>query len=535
MIEQVMVLCFAVSLLMSCSTKPLTLIVQDKIVNATQLTVATWNVEHLAYPINTGCKPRTAEELEQLKNYAQSLNADVVALQEVASLEAVALLFPSEQWQIIMSTRPDNKPYICRGSGSTSTQQKVAFAVNKRVNVNNVTPFEALSLGRPSLRYGLEIEVESDFGLVSLLNVHLKSGCFVDDLFKSDRKACQTLSLQAPILDSWIADKEVQGKPYVVLGDFNHRLSAPYNKLTQMVVNNGKGEKREIINTSAAMNSCHARYSALIDHIFVGNVNWSMSKYNTSIHYFGDMKIESMLSDHCAITTTLIREQPVLSNAIKWQTTSKEYQLITRGIYQAAEKKLADSILPDSSWVVVMDVDETILNNSAYQVKLEKTGESYTPKSWNHWVESRLATLVPGAASFIQEVFNAGGKVALITNREKQLDSATWQNLSKFIPITFKNTCLVGRTQADKKAINGHSIINDKDLRRQQLQRGKIDCYSTESKKSFGQSPHIIFMQIGDNIEDISATTQEEANINELRSRLNNDVFLLPNALYGSW
>jgi endonuclease/exonuclease/phosphatase family metal-dependent hydrolase len=377
-IGQVFAVCFVVSLLISCSAKQLTIVEKKEERNARQLTIATWNVEHLAYPINTGCKPRTNEELEQLRMYAQTLNADVVALQEVASLEAVALLFPLEQWQIIMSTRPDNEPYLCKGSGRLSTQQKVAFAVNKRVNVNKVMSIKALGLEKGGLRYGLEIEVESDFGLMSLLNVHLKSGCFVDNLLISDRKACQILSLQAPIIDNWIADKEVQGKPYIVLGDFNHKLSASYNKLTQIVVTNNKGEKRDIINTSADMNSCHARYTALIDHIFVGNVNWSISKYNTSIHFFDDMKIESMLTDHCAMATTLTREQPILSNAVKWQTKSKEYQLITRGIYQSAEKKLVELTLPDASWVVVMDVDETILDNSAYQVNLEQKNESYT-------------------------------------------------------------------------------------------------------------------------------------------------------------
>lgn len=534
-IGQVIALCFVVSLLMSCSAKQLATVDKEDVVTTTQLTVATWNVEHLAYPIHSGCKPRTPKELEQLKSYAQSLNADVVALQEVASLEAAALLFPPEQWKIIMSTRPNSEPYSCRGSGNTSTQQKVAFAVNKRVKVNNVTPLEALGLGLKGLRHGLEIELESDFGVVSLLNVHLKSGCFVDNLLRSDREACQTLSLQAPVLDSWIASKALQGKPYIVLGDFNHRLSAPYNQLTQNLTTNKQGEKRKIINVGSEVIGCNARYPAPIDHLFVGNVNWSANTYDTKVHYFDDMKVESMLSDHCAITTTLTHEQPMLSSAVRWQTTSKEYQLITRGIYHAAEQKLAELTLPDTSWVVVMDVDETILDNSAYEVMLAQAGESYSLQSWNQWVESRLATLVPGAGSFIQKVFSRGGKIALITNREKPLDVATWQNLSQFIPITPENTCLVGRTKADQAAINGHHIINDKDLRRQQLESGQIDCFSVDAKKAFAQSTHKILMQIGDNIEDIRGVTQESADINTLRDRLNDDVFLLPNALYGSW
>ncbi|XQF91588.1 endonuclease/exonuclease/phosphatase family protein (plasmid) [Pseudoalteromonas espejiana] len=54
---------------------------------AQPLKVVTWNVEHLAYPINTGCKPRTPSDIEAMKAYANSLNADAFALQEVASKE----------------------------------------------------------------------------------------------------------------------------------------------------------------------------------------------------------------------------------------------------------------------------------------------------------------------------------------------------------------------------------------------------------------------------------------------------------------
>lgn len=85
--------------LFSCATNVVEPTTPEKVA---ELQVVTWNVEHLAYPIDTGCKPRTPEEITQLQAYANSLNADIVALQEVDSLEAVSLLFPSEQWQIVM-------------------------------------------------------------------------------------------------------------------------------------------------------------------------------------------------------------------------------------------------------------------------------------------------------------------------------------------------------------------------------------------------------------------------------------------------
>ena len=499
------------------------------------ITVATWNVEHLAFPIDTGCKPRTPADIEKLMAYVQTLGADVVALQEIGSLEAAAELFPSDQWQIVMSPRPDSKSYTCRGSENTSTQQKLAFAIKKSLKLNSITPIDDFGLDSSGLRYGLEIQIQSEFGELSLLNVHLKSGCFVDNLLRSDKEACATLAKQAPVLDNWIEQKEKLGTPYIILGDFNHRLTAPYNQLTQIITTDLTGERRSLVNSGADLIGCHPYYPAPIDHVFLGNFNFAAVEHQAKSHHFTDMQPDAMLSDHCALSTSISNVQRPLTNAVKWQTTSKEYQLITRGIYLQAQNRLSEMTLPNTSWVVVMDVDETILDNSAYQVNLDQTGTTFTPNSWDNWVKSQQATLVPGAAEFMQKVYKMGGKVALITNREKSLDDATWQNLSKLIPVTFENTCLTGRTQADKDAINPSNIINDKDLRRQQLTSGNMDCYSTQKKTTSWQSKHTIVMQIGDKIEDIDGITQEHADIDALSKRWNNDIFILLNPMYGSW
>jgi endonuclease/exonuclease/phosphatase family metal-dependent hydrolase len=308
-------LCFSTSLLLSCSTptvphndsKPTNLAVPTTNLpsNLASISIASWNVEHLAFPIDMGCKPRTLADIEKLKAYAQALQADVVALQEVASIEALALLFSPDQWQLIISPRPDSEPYTCRESGRTSTQQKLAFAIKKSLNVKQISAFDELSLGLAGLRYGLEIELESDFGPLSLLNVHLKSGCFVDELRTSDKEACKVLAQQAPVLDNWIEQKEQQGKPYVLLGDFNHRLSTGNNQLAQELLDDSQGARRSIVNTGAELIGCHPYYPAPIDHILLGNLNSAEIEYKAKFHLFEDMQVDAMLSDHCAISTTL--------------------------------------------------------------------------------------------------------------------------------------------------------------------------------------------------------------------------------------
>src|SRR3712207_5136699 len=67
--------------------------------------IVSWNVEHLAEREGTGCRPRTAEEYAQLRNYADALQADVVAFQEVESAAAAARVFDPAKYAIVIESR----------------------------------------------------------------------------------------------------------------------------------------------------------------------------------------------------------------------------------------------------------------------------------------------------------------------------------------------------------------------------------------------------------------------------------------------
>ena len=224
-----------------------------------------------------------------------------------------------------------------------------------------------------------------------------------------------------------------------------------------------------------------------------------------------------------------------LSNAVIYQTSSKEYPVLSSFVYGQAISALPTRFANGD--VVVMDVDETVLDNSTYQKERESAGLGYSSQSWAEWVKREEATLVPGVAAFIDEVVARNGKVALITNRNKALDSHTWNNLlAQGLPLTTSNTCVVGRTAEDKEAVGQEGMVNDKDLRRMQLTQGKIACSNTSTDTaSTWAAPHIIIMQIGDNIEDVGGVTQESANVETLMPRVGTEIFILPNPMYGSW
>jgi 5'-nucleotidase (lipoprotein e(P4) family) len=346
------------------------------------------------------------------------------------------------------------------------------------------------------------------------------------------------LAQQLPVLDAWIESMEARRQPYMVLGDFNHRLSAPYNRFTRDITTLKNGEKASLRNLSASLIGCHPRYPAPIDHIFAGHLPASTEVTQVQAHHYADMSDKGMLSDHCAVSATLRSATAELSSAVRWQTQSKEYGVITEYLYQQAMTTITARNDYPADWVVVMDLDETVLDNSAYQVMLDRSGMRYQKATWDDWVRAEQAKLVPGAATFIAQVLQAGGRLALITNRDKALDAHTWRNLQALsLPLNASNTCLLAKSGEDRQLSPADGLVNDKDRRRQAIREGNAACYvsSSQTLDAAWRKPHEIVMQVGDNIEDLAGTTQENAVPAILLPRVGKDIVLLPNPMYGSW
>ena len=66
---------------------------------------------------------------------------------------------------------------------------------------------------------------------------------------------------------------------------------------------------------------------------------------------------------------------------------------------------------------IIMDLDETVLDNSKYQIGLVKKNESYNPESWSLWVNTNEAELVPGAKEFIDSVHKTNVRIIFLSNR----------------------------------------------------------------------------------------------------------------------
>jgi acid phosphatase len=156
-----------------------------------------------------------------------------------------------------------------------------------------------------------------------------------------------------------------------------------------------------------------------------------------------------------AIATVLAGTAPVLAQdppqhdallAVLWTQRSVEFKGHALAAFALARIRL-DQALADPNWTgapaeqtgnfqnlppaVIVDADETLLDNSAYQAWMVLNDMSFTPKTWNSFVNAKQAIAIPGAVEFTQYAASKGVKVFYVTNRTFAEEPATKENMEK--------------------------------------------------------------------------------------------------------
>lgn len=206
-----------------------------------------------------------------------------------------------------------------------------------------------------------------------------------------------------------------------------------------------------------------------------------------------------------------------IPDAIRWVRESAEYQAAVIQVYRLATarmEQLAASRQP-GTWAVILDADETIINNSTYQLERARQGLGYSGESWTAWVKRREATPLPGAASFLSRVRALGGKIAVVTNRLGSECDDTRAVFDAQKLVFDAMLCRPDGTPSDKN--------------------GRFEAVATGAP--FGTAAAIdVLLYIGDNILDFprmaqSVKSQGVTGFTDFGVR----YFLLPNPMYGSW
>lgn len=246
-----------------------------------------------------------------------------------------------------------------------------------------------------------------------------------------------------------------------------------------------------------------------------------------------------MFSSVCLLSTALVgcQQQPPANDqldAVLWTQTSIEHELIYRQVFASATRQL-DAALADPTWdalplpprnlsglppAVVVDIDETVLDNVPLNARDILTNQVYSYDRWNTWVDQAKAQALPGAVEFLQAADKKGITVYYITNREHSQVQATVNNLRlRGFPVAHNEQVLAASTPTGHCEQAGYG----KNCRRQWVaSHARVLMLAGDSFGDFVQAEHN------------TLADQRKAAAPYL-AWLGQRWFLLPNPTYGNW
>ena len=212
------------------------------------------------------------------------------------------------------------------------------------------------------------------------------------------------------------------------------------------------------------------------------------------------------------------QDNTYIEAATLYQQTSGEARALEYQTYMLA-RMLLDRDLRNRRIkmrrAIIVDVDETVLDNSRYQGMLIKKGVTY-PEGWTDWCNRAESPAIPGAVQFLKYAHSRGVRVFYVTNRKIAERDGTARNL---------------------KAV-GFPEVNDETL----LVRTDTNSDSKEPRRQSIASRYHVVLLMGDNLNDFSdvfeksktVTARLEATEKNL-SQFGTHFIVLPNAMYGDW
>ena len=183
------------------------------------------------------------------------------------------------------------------------------------------------------------------------------------------------------------------------------------------------------------------------------------------------------------------------------------YNIATKRLSLLTRRKVAGKRL-----AVILDIDETVLDNSPYQARNIIEQRSYTSENWGEWIQKRMAQSLPGVSDFIRFAHDKGVEVFLVSNRKIKHLEDTYQNLvDRGIQVKRENIFL--RTTSNSKLSRRKTI-----------------------EKKFN-----VVMLFGDTLadfhEDFEEASKKERDmlVEKYRDEFGKKYFILPNPMYGEW
>ena len=210
--------------------------------------------------------------------------------------------------------------------------------------------------------------------------------------------------------------------------------------------------------------------------------------------------------------------------AILYQQKAAEYRALAYQAFNIARLRLDEDFdkksvkkLPKAERkmprAIIVDIDETVLDNSPANAYSAKNNLAFNIKDWYAWGEMRKAKAIPGAVDFLNYAVSKGVKVFYISNRDEVQKQATVDNLKS-----------VGFTDVSAENVVLRQTESTKEPRRLAI-----------------SAKYRIVMLMGDNLDDFSNVFERKSildrfsEVDSAREQFGKRFIVLPNAMYGTW
>ena len=224
---------------------------------------------------------------------------------------------------------------------------------------------------------------------------------------------------------------------------------------------------------------------------------------------------QSSTSDNqVTMTYDQLRSRENTMSTLWYQKAAETKALYLQG-YNVATDRLKEILQTpsDKPYSIVLDLDETVLDNSPYQVQNVKDGTAFNPKDWDVWVKKAAAKAVPGAKDFLQYADQNGVQIYYISDRTTSQVDDTIKNLEKEgIPVQGRD----------------HLMFLEDGVK------------SKEGRRQAVQEKTNLVLLFGDNLvdfADFSKTSEADRDkkLDELQKEFGEKFIIFPNPMYGSW
>ncbi len=204
--------------------------------------------------------------------------------------------------------------------------------------------------------------------------------------------------------------------------------------------------------------------------------------------------------------------------SVMWTQSSGEAKALRLQAYALAKFRLAEALAKPTEGdarrpAVILDIDETVLDNSPQLAALALTDGAYSQGRWRNWSARASAQAIPGAKAFLDYADSRGVAIFYVSNRSTEELADTVKNLKD-----------AGLAQAAESQV----LL-------------RVDDSSKEERRRQVMKDHRVLLLLGDALGDFDETFEKKSigergqAVERMADEFGKRYIVLPNAAYGDW